>query len=455
MAVSKVSWPEIQRWINQSTSLFIKKLSRNDCGWADGIGHQNGPYVPAPIMEAGYFPALHNINSAKPHILELPLPTLWPATGEMKSSRLAHYSNKGNEVHLTGVPKSEFASLTPASLLIVGVLREETGGSRYWLMTVDAASDEAELIESVFDLRADFHFGIFDPRDALKTSKDESDALIDELGAFFRAGNLAQFIASVSKLPPPQQLAAEAQTLYARTHGLSRLDPYTMPNPGDAIMQISRDIEYALYKRAELRHRAAEVLRIVTEGTTDIVEAIIRGFPALDATFLSASQHRKSRAGRSFEQHIARFLFDGGISFEEQAVTGGRRPDFVLPSLIKLKSPSRTFNEALVLSAKTTLRERWKQNTLEKFNAELFLATVDDRVSSEAIDDMSRQGICMVVPESLKSSTETCYKAKDNVITFRGFFDEEIAVKRPSLRGKRPVIILHAASPMDDLFGGQ
>lgn len=455
MAVSTGNWPEIQRWINQSTSLFIKKLSRNDCGWADGIGHQNGPYVPAPIMEGGYFPALHNVNSTKPHILESPLPTLWPATGETKSSRLVHYSNKGNEVHLTGVPKSEFAGLTPASLLITGALREETGGCRYWLMTVDAASEEAELVESVFDLRADFHFGLLDPRDALKTPKDESDALIEELGSFFRAGNLAEFIASVSRLPPPQQLATEAQTLYARTHSLSSLDPYTMPNPGDAIMQISRDIEYALYKRAELRHRAAEVLRILTEGTTNIVEAIIRGFPALDATFLSASQHRKSRAGRSFEQHIARLLIDGGISFEEQAVTGGRRPDFVLPSLVKLKSRSRTFDEALVLSAKTTLRERWKQITLEKFNAGLFLATVDDRVSSEAIDDMSREGICMVVPESLKVSTETCYKAKDNVITFRRFFDEEIAVKRPGLRGTRPVVILHTARPIDDLFGGQ
>jgi hypothetical protein len=457
MAVSAGNWPEIQRWIDQSASLFIKKLSRNDCRWADGAvyGHQNGLYVPREIREIGFFPTLRNVNSDKPHIFEAPLPTLWPAAGETKLSRLKHYSNKGHELHLTGVPKNEFAGLTPASLLIAGTLREEVASCRYWLMTIDSGSEEAELIESVFDLGVDFHYGLFDPRDALKTPKDESEALIEELGAFYRAGNLAQFIASVSKLPPPHQLASEAQNLYAQAHNLSSLDPYTMPNPGDAIMQISRDIEYALYKRAELRHRAAEVLRILTVGTTDIVEAIIRGFPALDATFLSASQHRKSRAGRSFEQHIARLLTDGGVSFQEQAVTGGRRPDFVLPSLVKLKSRTRSFDEAMVLSAKTTLRERWKQIAMEKFNAALFLATVDDRVSSEAIDDMGREGICMVVPESLKASKETCYTGKDNVITFRRFFDEEIAAKRPGLRGPRPVVLLHTAAPVDDLFGGQ
>ncbi len=73
--------------------------------------------------------------------------------------------------------------------------------------------------------------------------------------------------------------------------------------------------------------------------------------------------------------------------FEEQAVTGGRRPDFVLPGLVVLNSKSRSYNDALILSAKTTLRERWKQITMEKFNCDLFLATVDDRVSFEAIEE--------------------------------------------------------------------
>ena len=106
----------------------------------------------------------------------------------------------------------------------------------------------------------------------------------------------------------------------------------------------------------------------------------------------------------------------------------------MLPSLVVLKAKKRTFEEAMVLSAKTTLRERWKQVAMEKFNCALFLATVDDRVSSAAIVDMNTQGIYLVVPESLKKSKETCYNGKANVITFSEFFDEEISSKRPGYR---------------------
>lgn len=429
-------WSDIQEWIGKSRQLLIKKLSRNDCGWADGSenGHQNGVYIPHSIRESNFFPQLKNINPDKPHIFESKLKNIWPTTGEVKVSNLKHYSNKGPEMHFTGLPKGEFSGLTPASLMIGGTLREPVDDIHHWFMIVDSASEEVELLEAMFDLGADFHYGLFDPADALKIQKDETEQLVDELSVALKKGSLAAFIASVSKMPAPEILAAEAQRVFLQQHQLGDLSPYEMPNPGDAIMQISRDIEYSLYKRAERRYRAAEVIRIITSGGADIVSSVVRGFPDLDATFLSASQHRKSRAGRSFEQHIARLLRDGQIAFEEQAVTGGRRPDFVLPSLVVLKAKKRAFEEAMVLSAKTTLRERWKQVAMEKFNCALFLATVDDRVSSAAIDDMSNQGIHLVVPESLKKSKETCYNGKTNVITFREFFDEEISLKRPRFR---------------------
>lgn len=337
-------------------------------------------------------------------------------------------------MQFTGVPKSEFAGLTPASLILAGVLREPIGDVFHWFTIVDSASEELELLEAMFDLGADFHYGLFDPADALKMAHDETEQLVYELSAALKQGTLATFIASVSKLPTPELFAAEAQRAFLEINHLNDLNPYEMDAPGDAVMKISRDIEYALYKRSERRYRAAEVIRIISNGGTDIVSSVVRGFADLDATFLSASQHRKSRAGRSFEQHISRLLRDGKINFEEQAVMGGRRPDFVLPNLMVLKSEQRTFNDAMVLSAKTTLRERWKQVAMEQFNCALFLATVDDRVSAAAIDDMNTKGIHLVVPESLKKSKETCYNKKANVITFREFFDDEIALKRPTFR---------------------
>jgi hypothetical protein len=341
-------------------------------------------------------------------------------------------------MHLTRVPESEFAGLTPASLVIAGKLKRPNDAAGYWIAVIDSATEEAELLESAFDLPADFRFGLFAPV-RLTAPADELQALIAELATCHRNGNLDAFIRSAARLPRPEELARRAQQSYLQQHQLNRLDPYEIGCPGDAIMKISRDIEFKLYKHAELRHRAAEVIRIISSGGTDIVSAVVRGFPELDATFLSASQYRKSRAGRSFEQHISQLLREGGVSFEEQAVTGGRRPDFVLPGLHSLRSRRRAEADALILSAKTTLRERWKQITLERFGCPLFLATVDDRVSLQAIRDMKHQNICLVVPESLKRAKESVYRDKENVITFREFFDEQIERRRPALLSGRTV----------------
>lgn len=420
---------ELLTWIEKSSRLFVKKLSRNDCRWADNPenGHQNGFYVPREARESGFFPALANINREKSHIFEAEALTLWPATGQCNKSRFVHYSNKGSEMHVTRVPKEEFAGISPASLLIGGHLEREIAGAHYWFMVLDSEGTHAEWLESLLDLSVDFQYGLFDPSTILQGAKDEASMLIAELESALHSNTLPEFITEASRLPSPKQLAEEAQAIYRKQYGISSLDPWQLSKPGNTLMKISRDIEFSIYKQKERRHRAAEILSILTQQKrTGLADAIVRGFSSLDATFLSASQHRKSRAGRSFENHIAAMLRDGKIPFDEQAVTGGRRPDFVLPSLSILQEDRRAEKEAMILSAKTTLRERWKQVALERFKSPLFLGTVDDRVSSDAIDDMMSLGIVMVVPESLKAADETCYKGKDNVITFRDFFDNEV-----------------------------
>lgn len=431
-------WDLLQDWIGASSKILIKKLSRNDCRWADDPNnHQSGVYIPVRVRSEKYFPQLvTHSDPSKTHIKRASFKTFWPVSGEIKSSWLRHFTNKGSEAHLTRLPKSEFANLTPASLMVGGVLKKALhDGICYWFIVVDSSTEVAELLETRFELAVDFECDLFDPDQNAHSEFECRESLIYEINSALSTNTLASFINTVSRLPSSEALASEAQNIYLKSHGLKSLDPYSsgLKSPGDAIMKISRDIEFRLYKYAELRHRAADVIRIITEGDRDLVTAIVKGFPQLDASFLSASQHRKSRAGRSFERHIGRLLIDGGVLFKEQVVTGGRRPDFVSPNETILKSKDRSFNEALVLSAKTTLRERWKQVAMEDFNCALFLATVDDRISSDAINDMGKKNICLVVPESLKVSSDTCYKDKANVITFRNFFDEEISRKRPFL----------------------
>ena len=429
-------WWKIQALARESDALFVKKLSRNDTSWASDDGrHQAGFYIPRPIREAGFFPELCAENTDKPHIFTASVPVLWPQTGETTLSSMRHYSNKGPETHFTRLPKVLFRELTPASLLIVGRFIRPAAGCGWWIVTLDSAGEEAELLETVLDLPVNFHHEIFPASNLLnaaETDRDELEELIDRFRIAIRKGTLGELVAQYAVIPDPGVIANQARQQWLLDRGLTKFDPWEIKSPGDAIMEISRELEYQLYRRHELRRRASELLSILSR-TNDIVTAVIRHYPQIDALFLSASQQRKTRAGRSFEHHIASALTAGGVRYVEQAVTGGRRPDFVMPDLARLHSRKRSTNEALVLAAKTTLRERWKQVSSERLNCEVFLATVDDRVASPSIREMAEAKITLVVPESLKASEETYYKNQDNVLSFREFFDNEIRGNRPFL----------------------
>jgi len=429
-------WWKIQSLVDRSDQLFVKKLSRNDTSWADAPNlHQAGFYIPRPIRESGFFPELTAENPDKPHIFSTRVTVLWPQTGEVTVSGMRHYSNKGPETHFTRLPKALFRNLTPASLLLSGRFGQPVAECGWWIVILDSAGVEAELLETILDLPVDFHYSLFSPNDFKSASrfvKDELEELIDRFRFAMKNGTVGQLVAEYAAIPDPAETAREARELWLMKHGLQSFDPWQITAPGDAIMEISRDIEYRIYRKHELRRRASELLAILT-SEPDLPSAIIRRYADIDAIMLSASQQRKSRAGRSFEQHIAEALKAGRIRFTEQAVTGGRRPDFVLPDVKTLKSQHRSWNDALVLSAKTTLRERWKQVSSERLSCDIFLATVDDRVTSATINEMADAGIWLVVPESLKSSKEACYQHESNTITFNDFFKNHIQKRRPFL----------------------
>lgn len=432
-------WWKVQALVDESDQLLVKKLSRNDTSWAGHSGsNQAGFYIPTALRGSGFFPSLEAPNPAKPHIFVAELHVLWPQTGESTRSNMRHYSNKGSEAHFTRLPKALFRDLTPASLLLAGRFSRPVGGCGWWIVVLDSASEEAELLETVLDLPVDFHHGIFPAphfKSAQRDDADELEELAQQFREAIRTGTLPSLVAHYGTIPDPASIARQAREQWLLAEGLASFDPWKIDAPGDAIMKISREIEYRLYRGHELRRRAAELLSILS-GSSDLPSTVVRKYPEIDAVLLSASQQRKTRAGRSFEHHIAAALKAGNVLFQEQAVTGGRRPDFVMPDLRTLRSRKRASSDALVLAAKTTLRERWKQVSSERLNCDVYLATVDDRVAKASIQEMAGAGIQLVVPESLKVSNEAFYKEESNVLTFREFFDEAIRTARPALIGR-------------------
>lgn len=62
--------------------------------------------------------------------------------------------------------------------------------------------------------------------------------------------------------------------------------------------------------------------------------------------------------------------------------------------------------------------------------SDLFLATVDETIAANAIEDMASMNITLVVPESLKSSKSTEYVRHANVVDFASFFGSELRTIR-------------------------
>lgn len=427
--------------LHSAGSVLVKKLSNNDRDWAQLPNkHQHGVYIPPEQRDSGFFPPLvikERDDPAAADIREIYFRTEWPQVGTAKDeTRLVHYTSKGAETHITGVPKAAFSTLLPASYLVMG--RYPAGDAAiYRCLTIDSASDDALLLVDLFRLDGNFVIGIFEPQAYLNAERDRIVDFAELVIAAWLAGDIAKFAIENAAMPRTLELAAMAREQYLAQRCLPDLNPFALDRPGDAVREISRGIEWDLFREYQRRERATSLVRTVLGDhrreitTATIIRGLIDNIAEIDRLMLSASQQRKSRAGYSFEHHIEAVLTAGNLPFAKQVVMDAKkRPDFVLPSLRQLKRPKHESPPGIILSAKTTLRERWKQVQREMAGSELFLATVDESIAANAIEDMAALGIVLVVPESLKSSTDTEYVRHENVISFKAFFEIEIAANR-------------------------
>jgi hypothetical protein len=422
-----------------SDKIAIKKLSKNDRSWAwpQAQSHQAGIYVPLSFR-GDFFPADEALPARedKPHIRQTQIRASWiGCKEEITVMTYRRFTNKGPEGHLTVPPREAFANIGPASFLVMARKQDESG-LYFECLTVDSGSSVYGALERQFDILPTFLDGLFSPpvKDEVPASiADQIDFLISEFVAAAHEGRLPELIQQYRQIPDGLAITAQAQAAWLRANDQRTFNPFELNNPGNDLRELTTEIEFAIYRSHELRFRAAQALEIifrdgVAPTTEQIVQRVVRQFIPLYQVMLNASQQRKTRVGSGFESHIRRMLEEGNIPFAEQAVVSTRRPDFVLPTKDLYVQNS---SDALVLAAKTTLRERWKQVPMEKRNCTVFLATMDEKVTQSAVKEMANLQITLVVPEAFKASgTVIDYAKESNVLTFKQFFREEILDRR-------------------------
>ena len=146
---------------------------------------------------------------------------------------------------------------------------------------------------------------------------------------------------------------------------------------------------------------------------SDDLESGELSFEKFDKFFLSLSQSRRVRSGGVFELIIENLLKFLEYPIDTQKKIDNKRVDFVLPSVdFYKKNPLNT----VLLSAKRTTRERWKQVVPEVSQS------IDKQITSDQLKEMEKHRVFVINTLQNIDSIDH-YKNAANMVSFEHFLD--------------------------------
>ena len=262
-------------------------------------------------------------------------------------------------------------------------LREELTGALF--VFVKVSDDEYSVFvlatESEIDEFLDF-FGI---------SPTETNALLSVDACNPEERERLEFHKFIEGLtvdfPTSLEISRAAQRIQGLVHDH---DEYIVSRPDDKLLHWT-SVEYMLFRELEQARYGS---------------LVSKGFPSMDLFIDTANQvlnRRKSRAGKSLEYHLAALFEGNSLQFGQQVVTEqNKRPDFIFPSDETYHDSNFPTEKLVMLAAKTTCKNRWRQviNEADRLKGrEKFLCTLQQGISSAQLDEMRSENITLVVPQ--------------------------------------------------------
>ncbi|MEA3549242.1 type II restriction endonuclease [Pseudarthrobacter sp. C1] len=172
--------------------------------------------------------------------------------------------------------------------------------------------------------------------------------------------------------------------------------PELRPNDDpDGVLMAWLEREELLFRTLE-RHLAADTLEnLYSEGRVDLDRFI--------EVSLSLHNRRKSRAGRSLENHLIALFAAMDLRHSFNPMTEQRiRPDFIFPSIDEYRNPRFPDGDLTMLGVKTSCKDRWRQVLSEANRVpEKHLLTLESPISVAQTDEMRDHRIQLVIPRPL------------------------------------------------------
>lgn len=361
---------------------ILKFVSANDCGLTGS--HQAGFYLPTGAWQlfAPFPPKKGRLDKSKVRIV-------WQGGAHVTESVVTWYGRKTrSEYRLTSFGK-EFPYLT-----------DDAVGDLLILIPQDLQNFLAYLIdlpEDIEDVQAALGveaFGTWAVYDGQQEPPELSeDDCIDRSFREF-AGAVTEFPAGVVF----STTTREALQKCVKTFGTRASD--------DRLLDLMK-AEYRLFRLVERQLCMPEVCRLFKD---------IDDFLKTASTIMN---RRKSRAGRSMENHVEFLLREAQIPFDVRPTIPGE-PDIVIPGKAEYEDPKFPEARLFMVGVKTTCKDRWRQITKEAPRIRSkHLLTVQEGVSAAQLTQMHQHGVSLVVPKKLHSRYPTVKGVK--LLDLEGF----------------------------------
>ncbi len=198
---------------------------------------------------------------------------------------------------------------------------------------------------------------------------------------------------------------------FPRTAEFSDLARLTMPgvdarDDPDFALLAWLDHEEAMFRRLERRIVAERLAK----GFSSAGNVDVDGFLSFS---LSVQNRRKARMGHSLENHLEAMFRAFELRFSRGAVTeAGNKPDFLFPDVETYRAAESGAPELLMLAAKSTCKDRWRQILPEAMKIpRKHLITLEPGISTTQTSQMQAANVQLIIPSAVQDTYATTQKS--------------------------------------------
>lgn len=354
----------------QHGKAILKFISANDCGLTGS--HQAGFYLPAAAwrLYAPFPPRKGKLEKSKVRIV-------WQGGDRTTDSVVTWYGQKSrSEYRLTCFGKA-FPYLTDDTVGDLLVLIPQD--LHNFLAYVIDLPEDIEDIQAALGVEAIGTWAVYDGGKAPPLLSE--DDCIDK--------QFRKFAEAVTQFPTGSKFSEKTRDAL-----LHCIKDFGRKAADDRLMELMKS-EYRLFRLVERQLCKPEVCRLFKD---------IDDFLKTASTIMN---RRKSRAGRSLENHVEYLLRDAKIPFDMRPAISGE-PDILIPGKAQYDDPKFPTDKLFTVGIKTTFKDRWPQITKEAPRIPLkHLLTLQEGVSASQLSQMHEHKVALVVPKKLHSRYPT------------------------------------------------